>query len=130
MNPSRTELLRWQLAGQFLTSPAPGTAVAAGLCGLQAQYLSNAVYSLYLRSGSADTAGLVKSWTLRGTLHLFPQADLPLYIHRQGSPEDVCDTPWYRWICTKDEPGATPERERIFARLVVEQIAAGHDARE
>ena len=119
-----------RLQGQHLLSPAPPLEVASDLCGLQAQILACALHALRIRSGSTDVSGLVKSWTLRGTLHLFPQADLPLYIHRQGSPEDVCDTPWYRWICTKGEPGATPERERFFAHLVAEQIAAGHDTRE
>ena len=119
-----------RLQGQHLLSPAPPLEVAADLCGLQAQMLSCALHALRIRTGSTDTAGLVKSWTLRGTLHLFPQADMPLYIHRQGTPEDVCGTPWYRWTCSKGEPGATPERERFFARLVVEQIAAGHDTRE
>lgn len=119
-----------RLQGQHLLSPAPPLEVTADLCGLQAQMLSCALHALRIRTGGMDTAGLVKSWTLRGTLHLFPQADMPLYIHRQGAPEDVCGTPWYRWTCSKGEPGATPERERFFARLVVEQIAAGHDTRE
>ncbi|MGN0746159.1 MAG: DNA glycosylase AlkZ-like family protein [Aristaeellaceae bacterium] len=119
-----------RLKGQHLLSPAPTLEVATDLCGLQAQLLSCALHALRIRTGGADTAGLLKSWTLRGTLHLFPEADLPLYIHRQGTPEEVCDTPWYRWICSKGEPGASPERERFFARLVTEQVAAGHDTRE
>lgn len=119
-----------RLQGQHLLESAPALQVASDLCGLQAQILSCALHALRIRSGGADTAGLAKGWTLRGTMHLFPLADLPLYIRRQGTPEDVCDTPWYRWICAKGEPGASPARERFFARLVVEQIAAGHNTRE
>lgn len=117
MNPSRTELLRWQLADQFLTSPAPGTAVAAGLCGLQAQYLSNAVYSLYLRSGSADTAGLVKSWTLRGTLHLFPASDFFLYHPDAPGVEGIFETPYGRWLYN-GHCAVPRERMLLFARTV------------
>ncbi|MGN1018967.1 MAG: winged helix DNA-binding domain-containing protein [Aristaeellaceae bacterium] len=128
MTTDEIRLLRLQ--GQHLLAPAPSLTVARDLCGLQAQILSCALHALRIRSGDANPAGLAKSWTLRGTMHLFPEADLPLYIRRQGTPEDVCDTPWYRWSCTKGEPGATPERERFFARLVTEQIAAGHATRE
>ena len=117
MNPSRTELLRWQLAGQFLASPAPGTAVAAGLCGLQAQYLSNAVYSLYLRSGSADTAGLVKSWTLRGTLHLFPASDFFLYHPDAPGVEGIFETLYGRWLYN-GHCAVPRERMLLFARTV------------
>lgn len=122
------KLLRLQ--GQHLLSPTSPLTAAADLCGLQAQFLSAALHALRIRSGSTCTDGMVRSWTLRGTMHIFPEADLPLYIHRQGTPEDVCDTPWYRFTCRQGEPPVAPDRARFFARLVMQEIAAGRDTRE
>ena len=75
-----------RLQGQHLLSPAPALAVAADLCGLQAQILSCALHALRIRTGKCRTDGLIKTWTLRGTLHLIPEGDLPLYFSRQGTP--------------------------------------------
>ena len=79
MEVSRKELQQWQLWAQHLTAQADSLTVGSDLCGLQAQYAANALHSLRLRSDSTDTTGFVKAWTLRGTLHLFPAKDLPLY---------------------------------------------------
>lgn len=74
------------LARQYLSAPADRVAVCGALNGLQAQILSYARHALALRCSAplgADWGeGLVKSWTLRGTMHIFPQRDLPLYLHR------------------------------------------------
>lgn len=125
-----TELLARRLHGLLLTAPQ-GTPVraAADLCGLQAQFLRNALYSLRLRTGSADPSGLCKTWTLRGTVHLIPENDLGLYLHQRGTAEDVCDTGWYRWQASRSQANP-PDRERFFARLMVEAIAEGNATRE
>ena len=117
---SQEELLRRRLAGQFLTQPATPEQVAGGLCGLQAQYAANALHALRIRSGITDTAGLVKSWTLRGTLHLFPEKDLPLHF-----PEGRCDffdTPYGKW---RYGHGCSLPRERMafFAEVVAEALS-------
>lgn len=41
----------------------------------------------------------------------------------------MCDTPWYGWM-TKCGCALPPERERMFARLMVREIASGNDTRE
>lgn len=118
-----------RLAGQYLLSPAPPLTVAEQLCGLQAQFLSAARHALRIRSTEDSVAGLVKSWTLRGTVHLFPETDLPLYIRRRGAPEDVTDSAWYKW--QRDHGHSLPEeRTRFFAALLAQAIAQGNDTRE
>lgn len=64
-------------------------AVASRLCGLHAQVLSSAVLTLWARVEELDRQTvhralwedrtLVKTWAMRGTLHLLPTADLPLW---------------------------------------------------
>lgn len=89
------ELKQWRLWAQHLTEKTEAASVAGDLCGIQAQYAANAVHALRIRSDNADMSRLVKSWTLRGTLHLFPKKDLPLYL-----PDGRCDffdTPYGQW---------------------------------
>jgi Winged helix DNA-binding domain len=64
-------------------------AVTSSLCGLHAQVLSCAVLTLWARVEELDRRAvqhalwedrtLVKTWAMRGTLHLLPAADLPLW---------------------------------------------------
>lgn len=123
------ELQALRLVHQHLLSPVDCLAAARNLCGFQAQFLNHALHALRLRTHAPSVDGMVKSWTLRGTMHLFPEEDCSLYFHRQGIPEDVCDTAWYQW-CAGRQQANTPQRERFFARLIVEAIAQGVDTRE
>ena len=95
MEVTLRELKQWRLWAQYLTRSAPPRTVAGALCGLQAQYGSNALHSLRIRSKSTEVAGLVKSWTLRGTLHLFPEKDLPLYLPEGRT--NFFETPYGLW---------------------------------
>ena len=123
------ELKCRRLHAQHLLSPTEPLSAAGGLCGLQAQFLRNAVHALRIRSDTAELAGLVKTWTLRGTVHLLPERDLPLYLRHCGTAEDVCMSGWYRW--RTERGGANPpERERMLARLLTEAVANGIDERE
>ena len=121
------ELLHLRLHSQHLLSP--GSNPAADLCGLQAQFLRNAVHALRIRSSEVFVDDLVKTWTLRGTVHLVPERDLPLYIRHCGSPEDVCRSDWYQWTAERGHANA-PAREIELARLTVAAIAEGIDERE
>ena len=60
----REEIMLRQMKGQHLLQPVEGLQAAGDLCGFQAQYVSNALHALRLRSGSSDSTGLVKSWPL------------------------------------------------------------------
>ena len=121
------ELLLRRLSSQHLLAPAPNA--AGDLCGLQAQFLRNAVHGLRIRSERLTLEGLVKTWTLRGTVHLLPESDLPLYLPRCGTAEDVCQSGWYKWTAGRGHANP-PERERQLARLTVSAIQSGVDTRE
>ena len=121
------DLLLLRLHNQHLLSP--GIDPAADLCGFQAQFLRNAVHALRIRSHEVFVDNLVKTWTLRGTLHLVPERDLPLYLRHCGSAEDVCQSDWYTWTSARGHANP-PEREAELARLTLEAIASGVEDRE
>lgn len=125
----REELIQRRLQAQHLLEPADSHAVAGGLCGLQAQFLRNAVHALRIRSEALAVDGMVKTWTLRGTVHLLPEAELPLFLRRCGTAEAVCDSGWYGWVAGRGHANP-PERERALARMMVDAIAQGVDTRE
>ncbi len=64
-------------------------AVAGGICGLHAQVMSSALLTLWARVEDLDRTAvrralwedrtLVKTWAMRGTLHLLPASELPLW---------------------------------------------------
>lgn len=82
----------WRLQRHHLDkrSPAGGTlSVASQLCGLQAQVMSSAELTVRarvedlrlgdLRRALWEDRTLVKTWAMRGTLHLLPARELPLW---------------------------------------------------
>lgn len=86
-------MIGFRLAGHRLAPRAAAgemVAVAGQVGGVQAQVMSAAEWSLGVRVdgiGRADVARalwedrtLVKTWAMRGTLHLLPAADLPLVM--------------------------------------------------
>src|SRR5438270_2675314 len=70
-------------------------AVASRLCGLHAQVLSSAVLSLWARVEDFPRTAvqhalwedrtLIKTWAMRGTLHLLPTSELPLWHAALGT---------------------------------------------
>ncbi len=123
------ELMLRRLQAQYLLVPGTSSEVAGGLCGLQAQFLRNAVHALRIRAERPDLNDLVKTWTLRGTVHLLPEEDLPLYIRLCGTAKDVCQSGWYRWTAERGHANS-PEREQALAKQMTAAIAAGVDTRE
>ena len=120
----REEIMLRQLKGHYLLQPVEGLQAAGDLCGFQAQYVSNALHALRLRSGSSDSTGLVKSWTLRGTMHIFPERELPLFLHEGRSHYlRPCDT-------MEADEKIGKERKAYFARLVLDSVAEGIGERE
>ena len=123
----REEVLLRRLQGQHLLTM--GEQPARDLCGLQAQFLRNAVHALRIRTGENKLDGLLKTWTLRGTVHLIPEEDLPLYIRHCGTAEDVWRSSWYQWTAGRAQANPA-EREVELARIMVAAIADGVDTRE
>ena len=108
---------------------APGSDPAADLCGLQAQFLRNALHALRIRAEQPSPDGLVKTWTLRGTVHLVPERDLPLYIRHCGGAEDVCRSGWYQWTAGRGQANP-PAREVELAHMLLAALDDGIDERE
>ena len=116
-----------RLAGQHLLAPVDAQTAARDLCGLQAQFLSNAFHALRIRSAdfNADRPdGFMKNWTLRGTMHLFYEHDLPLMLHcgRQHALRP-CDT-------LEADEYVTAERKRFFADVMMKHVHRGTCARD
>lgn len=125
----REELLIRRMTAQHLLSPASPLDVPGDLCGLQAQFLRNAIHALRIRTDDLRTARIIKTWTLRGTVHLIPERDLPLYLRHCGTAEDVCQSGWYQWTAERGHANP-PEREIELARQLVEAIGNGMDTRD
>ena len=113
-----------RLARQHLLTPADTQTVVKDLCGVQAQFLSHALHGLSIRCAEVNTDGLVKSWTNRGTMHLFSVDDLPLFLHEGRThflrPVDTLESDSY----------ISADRKAYFADLIVDAIAQGIDKRE
>ena len=122
------ELKAIQMYRQHLCAPADVRTVAHDLLGVQAQFLGHALHALQIRCENFDenTARkiLVKSWTIRGTMHLFDPADLPLLLY-EGRPRFLrpCDT-------MEDDGRVSAVRKRCFANVIVESVRSGVGERE
>lgn len=119
------ELKTRQLDNQHLLSPADPISVVRDLCGVQAQFLSNSLHAVRIRcEGSLCTDQLVKSWTIRGTIHVFAMEDLPLFLHQDRRhflrPCDTLEAD--EWI--------TKERKQYFADRIIEGITSGITTRD
>ena len=118
------EIKLQRLAGQHLLVPTDTQTVVKDLCGVQAQFLSHALHGLSIRCTEVHTDGLVKSWTNRGTMHLFSADDLPLFLHKGR-------THFLRPVDTLESDGyITADRKAYFADLIVDAVAQGIDERE
>ena len=113
-----------RLAGQHLLAPTDTQTVVKDLCGVQAQFLSHALHGLSIRCDEVNTEGLVKSWTNRGTMHLFSVDDLPLFLHEGRThflrPVDTLESDAY----------ISADRKAYYADLIVDAVSKGIDERE
>ena len=129
----RNELVLARLSNQYLLRTGERMEVLRAMNGFQAQFLSNALYAMRLRSTAYDTAyaadSLVKSWTLRGTMHIFAEADLPLFLHtgcRYRSRDWTVPSFWNQ----RPDWALTPQRQAYFSDLIVDALAQGPMTRE
>jgi hypothetical protein len=88
----------WRIRRHHLDRRAPAgsmLAVASRLCGLHAQVMSSAELTVWARVEGLDRRAvqralwedrtLVKTWAMRGTLHLLPANELPLWHAALGT---------------------------------------------
>ena len=113
-----------RLAGQHLLTRSDTQTVVKDLCGVQAQFLSHALHGLSIRCTEVNTDRLIKSWTNRGTMHLFSVDDLPLFLHEGRThflrPVDTLESDAY----------ISADRKSYFADLIVDAVSQGIDERE
>lgn len=113
------------LSGQHLTAPGSQETVCRDLLGVQAQFWGAAEHALTIRTrGLVQPDALVKSWTTRGTVHLFDPGDLPLFLHegRRHALRPVDRMEADEFI--------TLERKELFARLILDELSRGARLRE
>jgi Winged helix DNA-binding domain len=116
----------WRVERQLLTTPAAARDpedVARALVGVQAQVVSSAALAIALRSrpprGNAPAVEataralrdrrLVRSWAMRGTLHLFAAEDVPTIAAALGGKDNWRRPAWLRWFGVTE-----PEMDRLI----------------
>ena len=123
MSLSWEQVAAWRMRAQGLVDRAPAASwlsVVERVCGLHAQVMSSAALTLHARveglSASAvsdalwDSRTLVKTWAMRGTLHLLPAQEYPLWQAALGQFEHYRRDGWLRgWGVTREEMEALIE---------------------
>jgi hypothetical protein len=114
----------FRLARHRLVARSPEkdlVAVAGEICGAQAQVMSAAELQLCVRVDSSvqDVRNalwrertLVKTWLMRGTLHLVPAADLPLYTAAMRTRWIKTSNAWLKFVRMTE-----PELMRIIEAI-------------
>ena len=110
------QILGWRLRRHHLDERAPAgqaLAVAAEIAGLHAQIMSSAELTLWARVEGLgrEAVGdalwrdrtLVKTWAMRGTLHLLPAAELPLWQAALSTRRGYERGSWQRAFATLEE---------------------------
>ena len=124
----RNELVLLRLSNQYLLHAGERMRVLRAMNGFQAQFLSNALHAMRLRCAAYDNAhaadGLVKGWTLRGTMHIFVEADLPLFLH-SGCQYRSRDWTLPSFWNQRPDWALTPQRQAYFSDLIVDALAQG-----
>ncbi len=106
--------------------------VVRDLCGLQSQFMSNAFHALRIRCDEPLSAenfgeGLVKNWTLRGTVHVFAKEDLPLFVRKNYRCFDFSIPTWWN---SRPCWSLTPERQKFLSAAILEALADAPKSRE
>lgn len=116
-----------QLTNQHLVAPADKLTVVRDLCGIQAQFMGNVMHTLKIRCSDYEEAaagdGLVKNWTIRGTVHVFAEEDLPLFMHCNDG-KDYRRNDWYGYTFwnSRDRWALTPERQEYFSEVILSAL--------
>ena len=129
------ELKIRQMTNQYLIRKGTKETVVRDLCGVQAQFLGNAIHSLRIRCHDFEEStvkdGLAKNWTLRGTVHVFSEKDLPLFI-RCNNGADYRRNQWngYTFWNQRDKWALSPERQAYLSEVILEALGNGSKTRE
>jgi hypothetical protein len=113
-------VLAWRMRRQHLDPVDEGSALAITrrLCGVQAQVRSSAAQAIAVRqaSPSPDAAAraladrsLLRTWAMRGTLHLLPVDDAPDVLSLLAASRTWATGSWQKNFVTLDELAALTE---------------------
>ena len=127
-------VLAWRVQRQHLARRATDAlTIASDLCGLHAQVMTSAQLTLWARMDDPPDVEdllwrqgkLVKTWTLRGTLHLIPKHELALYTGAQAALK-----PRYEQKAWLKHFKLTPEDVGTILEGVPAALASGPLSRE
>jgi hypothetical protein len=115
----------WRLRRHRLDERAPAgelLGVVAGIAGLHAQVMSSAELTLWARVEGLDRdavrdalwrdRSLVKTWAMRGTLHVLPSAEFPLWQTALATRRGYQRASWQRGF------GVTAEQLRAMLQAI------------
>jgi hypothetical protein len=122
------QVLGWRMRRQFLDPVAGGdpVAIARRLAGVQAQVTSASELTIALRQAdprSGEVAAaladgtLVKTWAMRGTLHLLPAEEASAYLELSAAHRNWERASWQKTF------GATPADLEAMASAASEALA-------
>ncbi len=143
MNLSRTQVNSWRLSKHHLakrTRKGQIEKVVSDLCGVQAQVLSYAALAIWARVEGITLKdfqdalwkrrSLVKTWCMRGTLHLLAASDLPVYVAaRKTTMVDVEERKRIVRAIREALDGQILTRERL-AEGIVERLGMSASVRK
>ena len=120
LRPER--VLAWRMRRQLLGRPAGTTVgVVERLCGVQAQVSGSAEQAVAVRQAqpragvvaeALDERGIVKTWAMRGTLHLLAADSAPAYLALIAAARTWERGPWQRTFATASQMAALTEVAR------------------
>src|SRR4051794_25525051 len=132
---SWASVLAWRMARQGLVRRAPAAAwpdVVSRICGLHAQVQSSAELTLWARVDDLDPGAvsralwsdrtLVRTWAMRGTLHLLPAAELAMWVGAQGALRPRYETAAWRKAFGMSSEEAVAVLDAIRAALAGEPL--------
>jgi Winged helix DNA-binding domain len=141
-----SSILAWRVRRQQLAERAPrdaAPAVVERIAGLHAQLTSSAELTLWARVAGLepdavsralwDERSLVRTWAMRGTLHLLPAEELALWVAAQGALKPRYEMgSWLRHHgLTREQAEAmlAAIREALDGRVLTREELAGEVAR-
>ena len=131
---TQNELRLRQLTNQYLLTKADKRTVLRDLNGVQAQFMTNALHAMTIRCSdyTPETAadGLVKNWTIRGTVHVFHESDLSLYKHCNNGA-DYRKNEWHGYHNRfTGEVMLSPERQAYLSEVILDSLKNGSRTRD
>lgn len=129
---SRPQVAAFRLGRHHLAKRAPReslVAVVRDMCGVQAQVMAAAQVALWARVERLTTEDieqalwqertLVKTWSMRGTVHLLPAQDLPVHV---GALKRALVGEVWRWIARHR---VSAQEAQAMTEAVLEALAGG-----